>query len=285
MEGYKYWGWKNEELIQLAKDGDGDAYKQLFYNLKPITIHMAVLYGGRVPIYDMDDYLQEGQILIWKLVSRENSLLENFAAYYSAAVKNRFIGMFYHYCKNNLIVLYEKECDGYNTAILVESDYLRHRREKEHEQAKLYRKKYANEIRIRQMEYRLLHREELNEKKRLYMRRRREENPEEVNTKKREYWQAHKDELNARRRQYRNENKDKVYAQNRAYREKHKDEINARRRVRRNLDREKVAEQNRIYALKHKEELKAYSQRYRKEHRDEINARRRKKYNSPEARV
>lgn len=222
MEEYKYWGWKNEELIQLAKDGDEDAYTQLFYNLKPITIHMAVLYGGRVPIYDMDDYLQEGQILIWELVSK-HSFLENFATYYSAAVKNRFIDMYYHYCKNNLIVLCEKECDGYNTAILVESDYLRRKREKEHEKAKLYRKKYANEIRIREKEYRLLHREE-------------------VNAKKREYWHAHKDELNARRRQYRNENKDKVYAQNRAYREKHKNEINSRRRVRRNLDSDLCAE-------------------------------------------
>lgn len=39
MEGYKYWGYTNEALVPLAGAGDEDAYKQLFYNLRPI-IHI-----------------------------------------------------------------------------------------------------------------------------------------------------------------------------------------------------------------------------------------------------
>ena len=276
MEGYKYWGWKNEELIPLAREGDEDAYKQLFHNLKPISIHMAILYGDKMPIYDMDDFIQEGQILIWKLVTRNRPVTGNFATYFSAAVRYRFINMYYHYCQHNMIVLHEKECGNYNTAILVVSDYLDRKRKKESERSKVYRKKHAEEIRIRQMEYRLLHREELNAKKRLYMRYQRVIAPEAVNSRKREYWQKHKDELNAKRRAFRNANKERVYAQNKAYRDTHKEEINSRRRILRNENKAKLAEQQHAYYLRHKEALKAYHKKYREEHREEINARCRK---------
>ena len=277
MEGYKYFEWSNEDLLPLAKEGDEDAYKQLFYNLRPIIVHNAIIYRDRMPIYDMDDFIQEGHILLWKMIEHGQYGSGEFAPYYGGAVRRYFIDIFYEYCKNNMIVLRDKECGDHNVSILAISDYLEKRRARDKELNQIYRIKNAEAIKKRQAKYRKEHHEELCAKKRIWMKEYCSSNREQVNSKKREYWQANKERLNEERRKRRNENKANVYAQNRLYYEKNKERINAKRRAKRNASREAVNAQNRAYYQEHADELKEYQRRYRAAHREEINSKRRKK--------
>lgn len=68
----KYGNYTNEDLIALAAGGDNDAYEQLFENLKPITLHAAEMYRGKMVTYSTDDLLQEGNIVVWKIIAKGN---------------------------------------------------------------------------------------------------------------------------------------------------------------------------------------------------------------------
>ena len=61
----------NEELAKMICDGDdtnGEALYQLIHNLKPLMLKQGRMHLGKIPIYDEDDYIQEGSILIWKRI-------------------------------------------------------------------------------------------------------------------------------------------------------------------------------------------------------------------------
>ena len=237
MEGYPYWDYKNEDLVILARKGDEEAYKQLFYNLRPIMINKALVYKDKMPIYDMDDFLQEGRILVWKMVSRGKDV-DCFAAYFIGAIRRVFSDLYYEYCKNNLIVIREISSDEYNTVLMVEADYVKCVREK----SKKYNKMNIEKRREYAKKRREKHRDSINENNRLWMRKYREEHRDQINERKRKYWNENKEEINARRREYRRAHKEEVYAQNRAWRHAHRDEINARLRERRHVVKKESAD-------------------------------------------
>ena len=148
-----YSEYTNEELVALITSGEEAAYEQLFSNMKPLTLREASMYLGKMPTYDMDDLVQEGQIVIWKIISRGNFKGGCFASYYTTAIRFRLCNIYRDYCLKNAIVLKEKtdeKGEGYNKAILAEATYAETYREKHRRQCReSYARKKAKEAEAR----------------------------------------------------------------------------------------------------------------------------------------
>ena len=103
----------------------------------PITLHEASMYKGKMDTYGTEDFLQEGNIVAWEIISRHNFKGGKFSTYFTAAVRNHLIRIFRDYNLKNLVCIDESE-DYYGNIIriLVESDYAKEYRKKKAEQNK-----------------------------------------------------------------------------------------------------------------------------------------------------
>ena len=100
----------NEELVNIITEtGDEAAYDQLFRNLAPITLHEAEMYRGRMDTYSTEDFLQEGNIVAWKILSRGNFKGGKFSTYFGAAVRKHLIRIWRDYNLKNLICIGEQQ--------------------------------------------------------------------------------------------------------------------------------------------------------------------------------
>ncbi len=140
-----YITYTNEELVSIIAVGDDAAYEQLFRNLAPITLHEAEMYRGKMGTYSTEDFLQEGNIVAWEIISRGNFKGGKFSTYFGGAIRKRLIRIWRAYNMKNLVCIGEsKNCWGNITRILVESDYAKEYRQKKAEQQKRwYEKKKA----------------------------------------------------------------------------------------------------------------------------------------------
>jgi hypothetical protein len=140
-----YSTYTNEELVSIIAAGDEAAYEQLFRNLAPITLHEAEMYRGKMDTYSTEDFLQEGNIVAWEIISRGNFKGSKFSTYFGGAIRKRLIRIWRDYNLKNLVCIGEAEdCRGNITRILVESDYAKEYRVKKAEQQKRwYEKKKA----------------------------------------------------------------------------------------------------------------------------------------------
>ena len=140
-----YSTYSNEELVSIIEAGDEAAYDQLFRNLAPITLHEAEMYRGKMDTYSTEDFLQEGNIVVWEIISRGNFKSGKFSTYFGGAIRNRLIRIWRDYNLKNLVCIGEQEdFHGNVTRILVESDYAKEYRQKKAEQQKRwYDKKKA----------------------------------------------------------------------------------------------------------------------------------------------
>ena len=142
-----YSTYSNEELVSIIEAGDEAAYDQLFRNLAPITLHEAEMYRGKMDTYSTEDFLQEGNIVVWEIISRGNFKSGKFSTYFGGAIRKRLIRIWRYYNLKNLVCIGESEdCRGNITRILVESDYAKEYRIKKAEQQKRwYEKKKASQ--------------------------------------------------------------------------------------------------------------------------------------------
>lgn len=89
---------------------------------------------SKIPIYNLDDHVQEGSIVLWQLVESKKFNWEGkFGTYFYATFARRCINLYRDYVLNNMIVLSESEdsCGyGYNLSTLVEDEYAKQYREK-----------------------------------------------------------------------------------------------------------------------------------------------------------
>ena len=131
----------------MIRYGEEDAYSQLFINLRPVTLYESKMYSHKMDIYSLDDFIQEGQILMWDIIKKNNFKSGKFSAYYGKAVRLRFASIWRQYNLKNLICIEESEDDyGHTYRILVESDYIREYRVKRAaEQRRYYLKKKAQQ--------------------------------------------------------------------------------------------------------------------------------------------
>ena len=138
----------NEELVKTIQEtGSEDAYEELFRNLRPIIIHEAEMYKGKIPHYGLEDYIQEGNLLAWKIIFSGNFKGGSFAVYFGKAIRNYLCRLFRDFSMKNLICIGQKEDDHGNvTSILVEAEYAKQYREKQRQQnRKYYARKKAEE--------------------------------------------------------------------------------------------------------------------------------------------
>lgn len=130
----------NEELVKTIQEtGSEDAYEELFRNIRPIIIHEAEMYKGKIPHYGLEDYIQEGNLLAWKIIFSGNFKGGSFAVYFGKAMRNYLCRIFRDFSMKNLICIGQKEDDHGNvTSILVEAEYAVAYREKQRERNKRY---------------------------------------------------------------------------------------------------------------------------------------------------
>jgi hypothetical protein len=143
----KYENHTNEELVSIiAATGDEEAYEQLFRNIDPITLHEAQMYLGKMDTYDREDFLQEGRILAWTIISKGSFKKGLFRVYFGSAIRKRLVNIYRTYTLKNLVCIDEQvDCRGNVTKTMVESDYARAYREKHREQCRAwYAKKKAS---------------------------------------------------------------------------------------------------------------------------------------------
>ena len=132
----------NEELVSIITDGDEAAYEQLFKNLRPVILHEAEMYRGKMDTYSTEDFMQEGYIVAWKIISRGNFKGGKFSTYFGGAVRNRFCNIWRDYNMKNLMCIGEQEdFHGNITRILVESDWAKEYREKQRQRNKAWLEK------------------------------------------------------------------------------------------------------------------------------------------------
>jgi hypothetical protein len=144
----KYENHTNEELVSIiAATGDEGAYEQLFRNIDPITLHEAQMYLGKMDTYDREDFLQEGRILAWTIISKGSFKKGLFRVYFGSAIRKRLVNIYRSYTLKNLVCIDEQvDCRGNVTKTMVESDYARAYREKHREQCRAwYAKKKASQ--------------------------------------------------------------------------------------------------------------------------------------------
>lgn len=125
----------DEELVIMIRKNENinAAYLQLLQNVSPVFIDIAKGYLYALPLYDLDDFLQEGFIVIWKAVISEKVNLKHFRASCVRMYKFRCKNIYRDYHLRNLMML-DVGSDLYNESIRYciakESDYAKEYRER-----------------------------------------------------------------------------------------------------------------------------------------------------------
>jgi DNA-directed RNA polymerase specialized sigma24 family protein len=178
-----------DELIGLLRNGCDDALAALFIQVKPIILNAARMYGDKMEGFDMDDLVQEGYILAWRLATGEKDAGEKFRGFFKAAVRNRYSEIFRNYCRHNGVVVAETvdfEGMGYNIVTIGEADFIKRRRERDREYSrKAYCEKKRKECEEKGIPFTGIR-----------QRRTPEDQKEHRKAQAREYYQQHKEEMN-----------------------------------------------------------------------------------------
>jgi hypothetical protein len=198
----------NEALADLlyANETNQIALQQLIWKNRRTMIKLGNKYLSDIPIYDIDDYVQEGAILIWKIISeRKFTSGSNFNALFYKSFENKCITIYRNYVLHNLIVVSEYDYDGEIHSILVEADYAKKYREKHREECRRWYEKNRKET-------------DKEPRPKLTV----EEKKERNRQRAREYYRTHKEQcIEAKRKWYR---------ENREYALKYQKDYNSRKR-------------------------------------------------------
>ena len=181
----------NEELVRqiYSQEQIESAFQQLIINLRPMMIKLGRKHLSKIPIYDLDDYVQEGSIVLWQLVrSKKFNWKGNFSTFFYTAFDRRCINLYRDYVLKNMITLSEAEDFynyGYHIVKFVEDEYVRRYRERHREECRRWyekhRKKPGSRPKITE-----------------------EEKKERNRQRAREYYAAHRQQrIEAKRRWYR----------------------------------------------------------------------------------
>lgn len=196
----------NEELVRqiYVQEQVERAFQQLILNLRPMMIKIGRKHLSKIPIYDLDDYVQEGSIILWQLMkSKKYNWKDKFSTLFYAAFERRCINLYRDYVLKNMIVLTEAEDIygyGYHLTRLVEDEYAKRYREKHREECRRWYEK---------------HRKKPNAESRPKLTE--EEKKERSRQKAREYYIAHREQcIEAKRKWYR-ENHEYALKYQRAY--------------------------------------------------------------------
>ena len=178
-----------EELLQMACDGNEEAYGPLFQHFRAMFLQEGAKYRHLMITCDIEDLVQEGNILLWRMVQRGSFKGGTLEGYVRTSVRNHFIGLYRAYCARNPISIgVGTDEQGNPFTVVAEANFIKDQRERQRQYSKAYYQKK---------------REENPARPRLTA----EEKREKRMAKCRDYYYAHRDEINARKRLQRLESK------------------------------------------------------------------------------
>ena len=183
----------NDELAKMIYEGadvTGEALQQLIHNLVPMMIHLGRMHLGRIPVYDDDDFIQEGSMLLWaKIRDRKwNPGSGRFSNFFYSAFRFRVLHIYRSYVMKNMVKINESEdfyYYGYRICTLVVDEFATEYREKQKvrnkawairtgrqkpqaddpPESKMTPEEKAEKQKQRRKEYLAKHREEMNARK------------------------------------------------------------------------------------------------------------------------
>ena len=141
----------NEELVgMIYADKDVEiAFMQLVNNLRPIMIKIGRKHLSKLYIYETDDYIQEGSLVLWSLLKKRvyDGRAKFFSLFYTAFTY-KCTNLYRDYVLKNLIPLSQTEdfyCYGYSASKIVIDQYADEYRIKQRKRNKaLYKKKQTS---------------------------------------------------------------------------------------------------------------------------------------------
>lgn len=139
----------NEELANMYQQSEQAeaALAQLITNLTPMMVKIGKQHLSVCGLYDNDDYIQEGSIVLWNLLEKQTfrNRRGKLSSLFYTAFRNRCIKMYWNYAGKNLFPVSESPDYynyGYNICRLVIDPRLEEHRFKEKERtARWYEKK------------------------------------------------------------------------------------------------------------------------------------------------
>ena len=118
-----------------AKDSSDAAIEQLIENLSPMMIKIGRCHLSKIPLYDTDDYVQEGSIVLWSLIkSRYSKEREKISSLFYTSFERKCIKLYRDYVMKNMLQIKESEDlynYGYHVSTLVIDEYATEYREKQ----------------------------------------------------------------------------------------------------------------------------------------------------------
>ena len=132
----------NEDLLEriYLRQQWEQAFQLLIQNLRPMMVKIGKQHLSKVPIYDVDDYIQEGSIVLWQLIqSGKYNGKGKFSSLFYTAFDRKCINLYRNYVLKNYIEISESDdlyCYGYRIATLIEDEFARSYREKHREQCR-----------------------------------------------------------------------------------------------------------------------------------------------------
>ena len=129
----------NEELVSLIYEDDSieDLLRRLIKNLTPMMVKIGKKHLSKLYLYDVDDYIQEGTVVLWRLIqSRKYDGKRKFSNLFYSAFEHKCINLYRDYVLKNMVQLYTGEDYynyGYRVVTLVEDEYVQQYREKQRE--------------------------------------------------------------------------------------------------------------------------------------------------------
>ena len=137
----------NEELVSLIYEDDSseDLLGRLIKNLTPMMVKIGKKHLSKLYLYDVDDYIQEGTVVLWRLIqSRKYDGKRKFSNLFYSAFEHKCINLYRDYVLKNMVQLYTDEDYynyGYRVVTLVEDEYVQQYREKQRERNKRWYEK------------------------------------------------------------------------------------------------------------------------------------------------
>lgn len=186
----------NDELVQMIYDGDekcNEALQQLLHNLTPLMVRLGRNHLGRIPIYDDDDFIQEGSLLLWRNIRdrKWNPERGRFYTFFYSSFRNRLLNLFRDYVLKNMIKINESEdyyYYGYRICTLVVDEFATEYREKQKARNKAWAIKTGRQK----------PKPDVPPKPKMTP----EERTEKERQRRREYHAKHREEQNAKRHQW-----------------------------------------------------------------------------------
>lgn len=196
----------NEDLLEqiYLQQRWEQAFQQLIDNLCPMMVKIGNQHLSKIPLYDTDDYIQEGSLVLWQLIQgRKYNGKGKFSTLFYTVFDRRCINLYRNYVLKNFIEISESEdlyCYGYHIATLVEDEFARTYREKHREQCRRWceknRKKSATEPKPKLSP---------------------EERKERARQRSREYYATHKEQCLVAKHKWYQENREYALMYQRAY--------------------------------------------------------------------